>query len=154
MARRPEGSTIPLVKPRQLLAVEHPCHVRDAERAVGMLGGVRAIAKASRDGTAFLECHMRPQDSLSHPLFGELVRTPAVLLKVRRKRDGGAGAALSTEVVGVVNLESREASLEKEQAKQKIAYTCTCTREDGGDFELVGSCVGGEMRLSRLSHTA
>jgi hypothetical protein len=111
MARRPEGSTIPLVKPRQLLAVEHPCHVRDAERAVGMLGGVRAIAKASRDGTAFLECHMRPHDSLSHPLFGELVRTPGVLLKVRRKRDGGAGAALSTEVVGVVKHSYRFAGL-------------------------------------------
>ena len=27
-------------------------YVRDADRAVGMLGGVRAIAKASRDGSA------------------------------------------------------------------------------------------------------
>ena len=51
-----------------------------------MLGGVDAVATASRDGSPFLECHLRPTDSLSHPLFGELVRTPTLLLRVRVKR--------------------------------------------------------------------
>ena len=108
--------TIPILK-RPLLAVEHPCYVRDAERAIGMLGGVRAIAKASRDGTAFLECHLRPHDSLSHPLFGELARTPAILLKVRRKRGragcaaGGSTDVLSSEVVGIVKHSYRFAGL-------------------------------------------
>ena len=120
MAGASAEDTIPILK-RHLLAVEHPCYVRDAERAIGMLGGVRAIAKASRDGTAFLECHLRPHDSLSHPLFGELARTPMILLKVRRKRRrAGAGDApggsassdvLSSEVVGVVKHSYRFAGL-------------------------------------------
>ena len=107
---------------RQLLAVEHPCHVRDADRAVRMLGGTRAIGKASLNGTAFLECHLRPNDPLSHPLFGELVRTPAVLLKVRRRRvrpsgEGGSDDAqratptVTAEAVGVVRHSYRFAGL-------------------------------------------
>ena len=112
---------IPISK-RQLVAVEHPCHVQDAERAIDMLGGVRAIATASRDGTAFLECHLRPNDPLSHPLFGELVRTPALLLKVRRRKrtvnagggrgeEGPTSSALSAEVIGTVRHSYRFAGL-------------------------------------------
>ncbi|KAL1528885.1 hypothetical protein AB1Y20_010208 [Prymnesium parvum] len=72
---------------RELLAVEHPCYVVNTARALVTLGGLREVARAAApDRPAHLECHLRPSDPLSHPLFGVCVESPALLLRVRRPR--------------------------------------------------------------------
>ena len=84
---------------RELLAVEHPCYVVNADRAVRMLGGTKAVARASVGSSECIECFLRPDDPLSHPLFGVLTPTPGVLLKVtrrKRKQSEGAGAGAAT----------------------------------------------------------
>ena len=109
--------TEPLVIPdRELLGVEHPCYVLNPERAVQTLGGEHAIARAAvADRSTHLECHLRPNDPLSHPLFGIRVENPAILLRVRRRRPpvgetaststappSGAVPLLDAEVMGVM----------------------------------------------------
>lgn len=98
-------STEPLrvqIPRRPLLGVEHPCYVVNADNAVRMLGGTAAIAKEAE----YLECSLRPDDPLSHPLFGTLVPTPGLLLKVTRRRKRravgkpAAPASTSASVVG------------------------------------------------------
>lgn len=98
----------------ELLAVEHPCYVVDAERGMQMLGGPLAIARASASNSDCLECYLRPNDPLSHPLFGVLAPTPGFLLKVTRRpaaaTSAGDGASpggnrqpeVTAEVVGTV----------------------------------------------------
>lgn len=80
-----ESRQVP-IPPRELLAVAHPCHVRNAKRAIHMLGGERTLAHADGDASNYLECHLRPDDPLSHPLFGVRVDSPAVLVRVKRPR--------------------------------------------------------------------
>jgi hypothetical protein len=87
------------VPSRPLLAVEHPCYVVNAERGMRMLGGLPAIARASASNSDCMECFLRPDDPLSHPLFGVLAPTPGFLLKVtRRPGSTTAGEAITAEV--------------------------------------------------------
>merc|ERR1711871_179889 len=47
-------------------------------------------------------------------------------------------------VSGFFNLDKNELSLEKEQAKQKLAYHCELTdSDDGKELVMTGSCAGG-----------
>jgi len=93
---------------RELMAVEHPCHVVDARRAVETLGGGTEIARAFF-GRTILQCSLRSADPLSHQLYGERVATPALLLRVRRRR-GSSGPA-TAEVVGKLTHSVRFAGL-------------------------------------------
>ena len=87
-----------------------------------MLGGPTAVARASTSGSndGVLQCSLRPDDPLSHPLFGIRSKTAGFLLKITSRRqsrsaEGGAAAAagaasasgsgpplVSAEVVGTV----------------------------------------------------
>jgi hypothetical protein len=98
-----DGAVRLRVPSRPLLAVEHPCYVVNAERGMRMLGGLPAIARASASNSDCMECFLRPDDPLSHPLFGVLAPTPGFLLKVtRRPGSTTAGEAITAEVIGTV----------------------------------------------------
>ena len=87
---------------RRLTGVQMPCYVEHVDRALCMLRGAEALAQASRDDAPNLTCHLRPDDPFSHPLFGELVPTPALLLRVTRRRSRSVDAprTATVEVVG------------------------------------------------------
>ena len=103
------SNTVPIQFPPELpelLSVEHPCFVVNADKAIHMLGGTETLAHAcSASGT--LHCHLRKDDPLSHPLYGELVSSRALLVKVTRKRARGAELASSAdmhaEALGIVH---------------------------------------------------
>ena len=85
-----------------LIAVEHPCFVVNPAKAMQMLGGTEALAQASCGSAGTLHCHLRQEDPLSHPLYGELVTGSTLVLKVTRAADRAEGAAgSSATVVGV-----------------------------------------------------
>ena len=86
-----------------LLTVEHPCFIVNPGRAMQMLGGTVALAQASCSSTGTLHCHLRQDDPLSHPLYGELVTGSTLVLKVTRKGADGTGgpAGSCAAVVGV-----------------------------------------------------
>ena len=95
---------VPLGDAKDLLAIEHPCYVVNVEKGIRMLGGTLTVARASAREPECIECSLRPDDPLAHPLFGVRVPTPGVLLKVtRRKRraePGSADAASSSAAAG------------------------------------------------------
>ena len=92
------GTRVLIPEACELLAIEHPCYVVNADRGVRMLGGTQAIARASASNSTSMECSLRPQDPLAHPLFGVRVDTPGVLLKVtRRKRKASTATAAGTD---------------------------------------------------------
>ena len=111
------------VPARALLGIEHPCYVVNAERGVQMLGGPLAIACASASNSDCIECFLRPDDALSHPLFGVRASTPGLLLKITRRRRSSissaspasgvpppadpTGEGFAAEVVGTVSLSYR-----------------------------------------------
>ena len=98
---------------RDFVAVEHPCWVRDSRRAVASLGGAREVARAFANPPHILQCSLRPADPLSHPLYGERVARPAVLLRVRRRRarDGEPAGPAQAEVVGALSQSVRFSGL-------------------------------------------
>ncbi|EPS40267.1 hypothetical protein H072_5941 [Dactylellina haptotyla CBS 200.50] len=73
---------------RQFLTVEHPVIVKNEEKAVRMLGGGKAVAKAFKPNPANLsepnglELRFRPGDALAPPIQGRPARTRAVLVKI------------------------------------------------------------------------
>ncbi len=98
---------------RRLTGVQMPCYVEHVDRALCMLRGAEALAQASRDDAPNLTCHMRPDDPFSHPLFGELVPTPALLLRVTRRRSRSVDAprTATVEVVGELQQSYRFAGI-------------------------------------------
>jgi hypothetical protein len=62
-------------------------YVRNVERMMSTLGGEDALAQARSTPVAPLELRYRPDDPLSHGLYGEVHRTPAnLLLRLTRPR--------------------------------------------------------------------
>ncbi|KAF3933074.1 hypothetical protein ABW20_dc0108660 [Dactylellina cionopaga] len=89
---------------RQLLAVEHPVVIaKNTDRAVRMLGGGKAIAKAFKPNPdnisepGGLELRFRPNDALAPPIQGRPARTRAVLLKVTVPKGKGPKANSAAE---------------------------------------------------------
>ena len=75
------------VPKRTSFAVEYPGYVKNVQRMVETLGGVTAIADARTNNAPLLELRFRPEDPLSHPVFGDVHPTTSnLLLKITRKR--------------------------------------------------------------------
>ena len=148
----------PIPPSSELLAVEHPCYVVNVERGVRMLGGPLAVARASAANADYMECFLRPNDPLSHPLFGVMVPTPGVVLKVTRRKprqgtEGGGlpvpapstgdhGGQLSIEVVGTVSSSYRFEGLADYQYVSDPALRDALDfrpRPSGVPYDLLGS---------------
>jgi hypothetical protein len=60
-----------------------PGYISSVESALQTLGGEEALEKALQDN-ALLKLRLRPQDPASHPLFGERMEHPGLVLRVAR----------------------------------------------------------------------
>jgi hypothetical protein len=80
----------------EAVAIEFPGYIRNPDRALAALGGPAAAAAALDARASVLKCWLRPEDPLSHPLFGERRRARSVLLRVARPRTTTTNAAGAT----------------------------------------------------------
>ncbi len=69
----------------EVTAIEYPGFVRNSDRALQTLGGLDAIA-AAVSSKQHLRLRHRPEDRTSHPLFGERVEIPRLLLRIARRK--------------------------------------------------------------------
>ncbi|KAK6354735.1 tau 95 subunit of transcription factor TFIIIC [Orbilia brochopaga] len=83
---------------RKLLSVEHPAVVKNTDKAIRMLGGPKAVAKAFKPNPDKLsepnglELRFRPGDALAPPVQGKPARTRAVLLRITVPKGKGLAA--------------------------------------------------------------
>jgi len=85
------------VSSKSVVSVEHPCLVRDADKAIDMLGGPRALAEAvEKPSDVSLSLSFRPDDAASRSVMSLNNSTNNLLLKVTvpkrtgRKRKRGS----------------------------------------------------------------
>ncbi|KAJ1562124.1 tau 95 subunit of transcription factor TFIIIC [Cladochytrium tenue] len=82
-------------------AIEFPGRVLSIDAAVESLGGPGEVEEAFAAEDVVLELRLRPSDPFGHPLFGEVISTANLLLKVtrkrRRRRQAGVGGAPDDE---------------------------------------------------------
>ncbi|ORZ40017.1 RNA polymerase III transcription factor IIIC subunit-domain-containing protein [Catenaria anguillulae PL171] len=83
------------------VSVEFPGYISNPDRALEMLGGPASIAKCLStqppdqpknerpDGHMPLELRLSPEDPFAHPIFGEVIPTCNLLLRVVRRRRRG-----------------------------------------------------------------
>jgi hypothetical protein len=90
--------TLDIKVPRQSgVAIHFPGYISNVENALQTLGGEAALEKALQDN-ALLKLRLRPDDPASHPLFGERLEHPGLVLRVARPK-GQPDAAPSISVV-------------------------------------------------------
>lgn len=85
-------------KKRQAVSVEHPCIVKNFDKAIETLGGDQAISEFLREehGERPINLKLHPEDSFSQPMLSSNRRTENVLLQVTvpkrtgRKRKRGS----------------------------------------------------------------
>ncbi|KAJ3106405.1 hypothetical protein HDU97_006390 [Phlyctochytrium planicorne] len=90
--------------------IEYPGLVEDVDSAIKTLGGSKAIEKAFAQDLGHLELRYRPDDEFSHPIYGDVINTCNLMLKVttrRRKRRQGErpredDVVVKSEIVGLV----------------------------------------------------
>ncbi|KAF6255297.1 RNA polymerase III transcription factor IIIC subunit-domain-containing protein [Scenedesmus sp. NREL 46B-D3] len=126
-----EADTLYLKIPRQSgVAIHFPGYISNVENALQTLGGEAALEKALQDNS-LLKLRLRPEDPASHPLFGERLEHPGLVLRVARPR-GQPDAAPSISVV----------------CRTHAAYAFTGL----ADYQYLGQDHGQASRdLSRLS---
>jgi hypothetical protein len=87
---RPEEK-IPLPS-RELIQVQFPGTVESVDKGIAALGGSQALAAVLGTPGKMLQLRFRPEDNLSHPVFGDLKPCTSLLVKVKRsKRTPAAG---------------------------------------------------------------
>ncbi len=69
-----ERPTLP-IGTRRFLCVEYPGYVKNVEKALDTLGGLKQIRKVYNNQTKFLRVNYRPEDPFSHPLHGDITST-------------------------------------------------------------------------------
>jgi general transcription factor 3C polypeptide 5 (transcription factor C subunit 1) len=79
----------------EAVAIEFPGFIRNPARALAALGGEPEAAAALDARAAVLKLWLRPDDPLSHPLFGERRRTRSLLLRIARRRPGAGSPGAS-----------------------------------------------------------
>src|SRR5271154_4139496 len=66
-----------------LLSIEHPCVVKNVERAIKMLGGSPAITRSLQPGNDKpISLTFHPEDDASRPILSNNVGTRNVLLRI------------------------------------------------------------------------
>jgi general transcription factor 3C polypeptide 5 (transcription factor C subunit 1) len=92
------ADTLDVKVPRQSgVAIHFPGYISSVENALKTLGGEAALEKVLQDN-GLLKLRLRPQDPASHPLFGEKLEHPGLVLRVARPR-GQPDAAPRVSVV-------------------------------------------------------
>jgi general transcription factor 3C polypeptide 5 (transcription factor C subunit 1) len=96
---------------KRFLCVEYPGYVKSLKRALGTMGGEKALAQAIQDDSP-VELNFRKADIFSHPIKGDILPSTRLLVKVtrhvKRHRETGEiveeeeGEGWKTEVLGSV----------------------------------------------------
>ncbi|XP_061346059.1 uncharacterized protein LOC133291756 isoform X2 [Gastrolobium bilobum] len=81
-----DGTISGVLPDPQGFIVHYPGYPSSISRAVDTLGGIQGILKARSSQSNKLELHFRPQDPYSHPAFGELRPSNALLLKISKRK--------------------------------------------------------------------
>uniref|UniRef100_A0A383W949 Transcription factor IIIC subunit 5 HTH domain-containing protein n=1 Tax=Tetradesmus obliquus TaxID=3088 RepID=A0A383W949_TETOB len=90
--------TLDVKVPRQSgVAIHLPGFISSVDSALQTLGGEAALEKALQDN-ALLKLRLRPEDPASHPLFGERLEHPGLVLRIARPK-GQPDAAPRISVV-------------------------------------------------------
>lgn len=109
--KRANNATRLAVPEENIISVEHPCLVKNIEKAIDMIGGPAAIAQAvQNDSDKVFSLSFRPQDSTSKTVIANKKSANNVLLKItvpvrtgRKRKRGSHGpwmedvAALTTK---------------------------------------------------------
>ncbi|KAJ3109327.1 tau 95 subunit of transcription factor TFIIIC [Phlyctochytrium bullatum] len=66
--------------------IEYPGRILNTDAAIKTMGGSRAIEQAFASDLGHIELRYRYNDPFSHPIFGDIVNTANLMLKVTRKR--------------------------------------------------------------------
>ncbi|KAF3927707.1 hypothetical protein ABW21_db0204766 [Orbilia brochopaga] len=88
---------------RKLLNVEHPAVVKNTDKAIRMLGGPKAVAKAFKPNPEKpsepngLELRFRTGDALAPPIQGKSVKSRAVLLKITVPKGKGPAVGATSD---------------------------------------------------------
>ena len=91
-----------VVPEAEAFVVEYPGYVRDVPAVMQSLGGSSALAAAANGDNSVLQLRFRPDDPLSHPLYGERQATNGLLLKLTRQSADPENSQVSAEVVARV----------------------------------------------------
>lgn len=83
--------------------VEYPGYVRDVQAVMHTLGGSSALAAAANGSNSVLQLRFRPDDLMSHSLYGERQATNGLLLKLSRRDANLENPHVSAEVVARVH---------------------------------------------------
>lgn len=92
-----------VVPDAEAVVVEYPGYVRDLQAVMQTLGGSSALAAAATGGNSVLQLRFRPDDPMSHPLYGERQATNGLLLKLKRHGADPENLQVSAEVVARVH---------------------------------------------------
>lgn len=92
-----------VVPEAEAFVVEYPGYVRNVQAMMQTLGGSKALAAAANGSNSVLQLRFRPDDLISHPLYGERQATNGLLLKLSRPDAGPEDPRVSAEVVARVH---------------------------------------------------
>ncbi|KAJ3217872.1 tau 95 subunit of transcription factor TFIIIC [Dinochytrium kinnereticum] len=128
--------------------IEYPGLVEDYEEAVRTMGGSRSIEKAFAADVGRLELRYRYDDPFSHPIFGDVINTSNLLLKITRKRKKGRRSSeghdpkddfvVKTEIVGVVTKTCRFRSIADFQIIPNPTDPVTILRRHIAEYDIAG----------------
>lgn len=145
----------------EVTAIEYPGFVRNSDRALQTLGGLNAIA-AAVSSKQHLRLRHRPEDRTSHPLFGERVEAPRLLLRIARRKPqqqqhDAPAAAAAAPAPGSPQQQQQQDAVQPETSNQLQLQNANteangATAEDGGEVTVsVVARVTPTFRFSGLA---
>ena len=121
------------VPDREAFLVEYPGYVRNPEAMVKTLGGLDGLTAASTGGDNVLQLKFRPDDPLTHPLYGERQTTKGLLLKLSRPSDVNSQCGVKAEVVASVRSKFTFTGMADYQY-QSVASSSSASRASEGPY--------------------
>ncbi|XP_056009972.1 general transcription factor 3C polypeptide 5-like [Ostrea edulis] len=100
-------TTVPYNKNRKFVCIEYPGVVKNVEKAIGTLGGIRNIEKVYANVNQRVDLHFQPTNMFCKPAFAERTSTSSLLMKVKRRRRKGENwenCQFQVEVLGRIEI--------------------------------------------------
>lgn len=88
--------------PNEYIALEYPGYIRNVKKAIYSLGGEEGLAAAGDSDGGFIKLSFRPDEPMSHPIYGERQPHSALLLRISRPK-GQPDQDPKLQIVGTVS---------------------------------------------------